>query len=233
MWKPFLNRRGPAQQWGFRLVGGSDTALVLKVEKVLGLNTPAHQGGLEEGDVLVNVQHELVTLMTHPQVVSLIKAVKGDTLEMRVERGDHVVPNMQECFPVKSEQDIVKMSDEEKLAYYEEAMRQGLPSRLIPKFFTTIGKMKVKTPKYNCPVELYSETTMDEMVSGATELDPEKLDPSGPAYEKFKRSKKFDPKRSSVLLVLNDQLNGNFAVDTAEIKEARMDAETDDIGRRI
>ena len=62
---------------------------------------------------------------------------------------------------------------------------------------------------------------------------PEKLDPSGPAYEKFKRSKKFDPKRSSVLLVLNDQLNGNFAVDTAEIKEARMDAETDDIGRRI
>ena len=77
--------------------------------QVLGLNTPAHQGGLQEGDVLVNVQHELVTLMTHPQVVSLIKAVKGDTLEMRVERGDHVVPNMQECFPVKSEQDIVKV----------------------------------------------------------------------------------------------------------------------------
>ena len=151
------------------------------------MNSPAHQGGLQEGDVLVNVQEELVTLMPHPQVVTLIKAVMGDTLEMRVERGDHVVPNMQECFPVKSEQDIVqvkclnlysinisnlqKMSDEEKLAYYEEAMRQGLPSRLIPKFFTTIGKMKVKTPKYNCPVDLYSETTMDEMVSGATELE--------------------------------------------------------------
>ena len=73
------------------------------------MNTPAYKGGLHEGDVLVNVQEELVTLMTHPQVVTLIKAVKGDTLEMRVERGDHVVPNMQECFPVKSEQDIVQV----------------------------------------------------------------------------------------------------------------------------
>ena len=64
-------------------------------------------------------------------------------------------------------------------------------------------------------------------------FSPEKLDPNGPAYEKYKRSKKFDPKRSSVLMVLNDQLNGNFAVDTAEIKEARIDAEADDVGRRI
>ena len=56
------------------------------------MNTPAYKGGLHEGDVLVNVQEELVTLMTHPQVVTLIKAVKGDSLEMRVERGDHVVP---------------------------------------------------------------------------------------------------------------------------------------------
>ena len=63
------------------------------------------------------------------------------------------------------------MTDEEKLAYYEDAMKKGLPSRLIPRFFTTIGKMKVKTPKYNCPVDLYSETTMDEMVSGTSELE--------------------------------------------------------------
>ena len=59
--------------------------------------------------MLVNVQHELVTLMTHPQVVSLIKGVKGGTLEMTVERGDHVVPNMQECFPIKTEQDLGKV----------------------------------------------------------------------------------------------------------------------------
>ena len=37
-----------------------------------------------------------------------------------------------------------------------------------------------------------------------------KLDPEGPAYQKMKNSKKFDPKRSSVLMVLNAQviLNG-------------------------
>ena len=75
--------------------------------QVLGVNTPAYQGGLQEGDVLVNVQHELVTLMTHPQVVSLIKGVSGNILEMTIERGDHVVPNMQECFPVKH--DLVKV----------------------------------------------------------------------------------------------------------------------------
>ena len=59
--------------------------------------------------MLVNVQHELVTMMTHPQVVSLIKGVSGNILEMTIERGDHVVPNMQECFPVKTEHEVVKV----------------------------------------------------------------------------------------------------------------------------
>ena len=33
-----------------------------------------------------------------------------------------------------------------------------------------------------------------------------KLDPEGPAFQKMKNSKKFDPKRSSVLMVLNAQV---------------------------
>ena len=61
---------------------------------------------------------------------------------------------------------------------------------------------------------------------------PDKLDPTGPAYEKFRKSKKFDPKRSSVLMVLNDQINGVFAVDTSAVKEARIEAELAS-GRRI
>ena len=36
-----------------------------------------------------------------------------------------------------------------------------------------------------------------------------KLDPEGPAYQKMKNSKKFDPKRSSVLMVLNAQVIHN------------------------
>merc|ERR1711872_368004 len=142
------------------------------------------------------------------------------------------VPNIQECFPIKNEDELIKMTDEEKLAYYEEAMARGLESRLIPKFFTTIGKMKVKTPKYNCPVDLYSETTMDEMISGTSSLDPEKLDPEGPAYEKMKKSKKFDPAKSAVLEVMADQERGNFAVDTGAVRQAREETGHEG-GRRI
>jgi hypothetical protein len=76
-------RRQGSEPWGLRIVGGADVATVLKVivtinpmfhlrnrqvEKVLGHNTPAHKAGLQGGDVLVNIQGELVTMMTHPQV---------------------------------------------------------------------------------------------------------------------------------------------------------------------
>ena len=37
----------------------------------------------------------------------------------------------------------------------------------------------------------------------------------------MKNRKKFDPARSSVLVVMADQERGNFAVDTAEVREAR------------
>ncbi len=44
---------------------------MIQVEKVLGIDTPAHKAGLKAGDVLVEVQGELITMMTHPQVISL------------------------------------------------------------------------------------------------------------------------------------------------------------------
>merc|ERR1711974_99095 len=91
--------------WGLRIVGGADVATVMKVEKVLGIDTPAYKAGLKSGDVLVEVQGELITMMTHPQVVNLIRGVRGNTLRLKVERGDHVVPNIQECFPIKTQED--------------------------------------------------------------------------------------------------------------------------------
>ena len=49
----------------------------------------------------------LVTLMTHPEIVSLIRAGAGDTeLGLTVERGDHIVPNIREAFPAKTEQEL-------------------------------------------------------------------------------------------------------------------------------
>ena len=47
----------------------------------------------------------------------------------------------------------------------------------------------------------------------------------------MKNSKKFDPCKSAVLLVMADQEKGNFAVDTAAVREAREEGH--DGGRRI
>ena len=44
-----------------------------QVEKVLGINTAAHKAGVEAGDVLVEVEGQLVTMMTHPQVITLFR----------------------------------------------------------------------------------------------------------------------------------------------------------------
>jgi hypothetical protein len=30
---------------------------------------------------------------------------------------------------------------------------------------------QVKVPKYNCPKDLYSDTTMDEMISGTSQIE--------------------------------------------------------------
>lgn len=223
---------GTNQSWGLRLVGGLDVGTVLKVEKVLGLTTPAYKGGVMEGDVLVSVEDTLVTLMKHGQVVDLIKRVSGPSLRITVERGELVVPNMADCFPVTGDRDLEAMTEEERRLYWKHAMDQGLGSRLIPKHFTTVGKMKVKTPKYNCPQGLYSDTTMDEMISGSSSVDPSKLDPEGPAYAKMMKSKKFDPRKSQVLEVMADQERGNFAVDTAAVRQEREEGAHEG-GRRI
>ena len=44
-----------------------------------------------------------------------------------------------------------------------------------------------------------------------------KLDPEGPAYQKMKNSKKFDPKRSSVLMVLNAQVEHKTYVELGRL----------------
>lgn len=198
-------------------MGGRDEGRVCKVEKIHGLSCPACYGGLKVGDVLVAVDGQLVTMMTHAEIVELIRTsgVSG-VLSLQVARGDHIVPNIKECFPVKTEQELEQMSDQDRMEYYDNAMKAGLNSRLQVPFFTTVGKAKVKVPKYNSPRQLYSDDMMDEMVSGTSSIDPDKLDPNSKAFEKLKNAKKFDPRRSSVLGVIHDQMNGNFTVSDNE-----------------
>ena len=47
------------------------------------------------------------------------------------------------CLPSAYHSILPQMTEEERLAYYQEACKRGLESRLIPPFFTCIGKMKV------------------------------------------------------------------------------------------
>jgi len=218
-----LNRSNTKQAWGFRVVGGVAESLVLKVERILGISTPACEGGLKERDVFLEVNNKSVIDMSHKEFVDMVRQQGGTTLKVKIERGEIVVPNMQDCFPIKDDNDLSKMTEEEKLKYYEEAMRRGLGSRLGSHYFTTIGKFKVKVPKYNCPEKLYSETTMDDMVGGAGSVDTSKLDPTSPCYSKLVNTKKFDPKRSSVLGVLLDHEKGVFAVNSHDILEIQPD----------
>ena len=98
-----INRKDRNQSWGFKIVGGVDVGLVLKVLRIVGVDTPAYESGLLEHDVIVSVGEELVTLMTHQQAVDTIKRVTGTSLELTVQRGDHIVPSLAECFPAGEE----------------------------------------------------------------------------------------------------------------------------------
>ena len=69
---------------------------------MLGLGTPAQLGGLRAGDVLVQVpahpttvvqvEEVLVTMMTHPEAVALVRGVGGLQLRLVVQRGELAVP---------------------------------------------------------------------------------------------------------------------------------------------
>ena len=54
-------------------------------------------------------------------------------------------------------------------------------------------------------------------------FSPDKVDPNSKAFEKLKNAKSFDPKRSSVLGVINDQLRGNFTVNMKEAEQGEGD----------
>jgi len=204
-----LQRQEKNQPWGFRIIGGTDEALLLKVYKVHGLGTPAGRANLQANDAIIYVDNKDVTEMTHEQVVQLIKNHSGLELSLVIERGEHVIPSISDAFPVPKE-----MKEEDKLAYYEEAMKKGLGGYLMPDQFTSIGKFKVKTPKYNSPVDMYSDQTMDDMICGSGNVDPENLEYGSPAYEKYMKAKRFDPAKSDVMKVLNqhEQNRGDFSV---------------------
>ena len=54
-------------------------------------------------------------------------------------------------------------------------------------------------------------------------FSPDKLAPEGPAMAKYRKAKRFDPTKSDVLQVLNEQEKGEYCVDKKAVIEARLD----------
>merc|ERR1711992_397902 len=77
--------------------GGKDQALTVKLGRIKAYS-PAEAAGLKEWDYVWSINGQEVFEMTHNQICSLIKSA-GTSIQMVVERGDHIVPNFEEIWP--------------------------------------------------------------------------------------------------------------------------------------
>lgn len=210
-----LKKENSSQKWGFGITGGNDVLLTFRVERV-ALASPAGAAGLKNLDYLIQVNEIKVfdekCMMSHNELVNLIRNAPGDTLELEVERGEMkkkvstVVPSFSLLLP-KPEDDV---APEDMAAYYADAMLHGYTNMESPGMFTSCGKPRLKTGKYNVPVTLYSEETLMELSSsgGHGFVDEDKLAPD--ACPAAKNRKRFDPAKSNALSVLLLHEKGEF-----------------------
>lgn len=82
-----LYRDSLSTPWGFRLQGGRDLNAALTVQKVTPC-TPAH-GELEQGDVILEIQSNPASRLTHAQAKELIRNAGGSIL-LRLQRSGNV-----------------------------------------------------------------------------------------------------------------------------------------------
>ena len=71
----------------------------------------AHNAGLRTKDYIVEVNGSQVFGMNHDDCKNLIKRA-GDHVVLRVERGDFIVPNMDEAFPKKKNEQATTIVSE-------------------------------------------------------------------------------------------------------------------------
>merc|ERR1711988_1247869 len=155
--------RSGGQPWGFVIVGGKDQALTVKLGRIKPYS-PAEKAGLKEWDYVWSINGQEVFEMTHNQIVSLIKGA-GNSLQLVVERGDHIVPNFEEIWPSNRDKNAKYKRNNIGMDYYLDAMEHhGLKGHLPqPENFTTCGKLGIEINQYNCPIECYDEAVIEEM----------------------------------------------------------------------
>jgi len=198
-----LTRSNAKEAFGFRIIGGKEQGLTFKVCTVM-TGSPANDAGLQVGDFLVSVQGMDVFECDHAQVVTAVKGA-GNSLNLAVERGDHIVPNFEEIWPSGKKRDgKMRLSDGSGVEHVRQAMEEGLPG-CRDQTFSTVGKPKAECVQYDSPLQCYSEETLKEMANrGTWKLTPEQVALMPPPGE----PQKFTPQNSAVLAALSQDGKG-------------------------
>jgi len=204
-----LSRGSTKEPWGFKIMGGKDQSLTVKVGAVKPYSV-AEKAGLKGWDYVWQINGKEVFELSHNDCVAEIKN-SGTSLTLATERGDHIVPNFEEIWPSKKGGKSGRQL--RGLEYYLDAMENGpqlsgfLP---IPPNFTTVGKPQITVNQYDSPLDVYSDDTLEEMKEERLVLQnpdlAERINKSTPKKSDNPMAQMaargFDPASSQVLSVL-------------------------------
>jgi len=204
-----LQRGSTKEPWGFKIIGGKDQSLTVKVGNVKPYSH-AEAAGLKGWDYIWQINGKEVFELSHDDCVKEIKSA-GTSLTLATERGDHIVPNFEEIWPSKKGGKTGRPM--RGMEYYLDAMENGpqlsgfLP---IPPNFTTVGKPQITVNQYDSPLDVYSDDTLEEMKEERLVLqNPDLADRMSKAAPKKSdnpmaamQARQFDPSTSQVLSVL-------------------------------
>lgn len=174
----------PGSSWGIRIGGGVDRGKVFTIEKII-FNSIAYESGLKDRDYIVEINGNKVFEISHDECKDLIRKA-GDHMMIKIERGDFIVPNMDEAFPKKKIAE--ETTNNGKKPYWVQALEQGKGARNTTGF-TTVGKPKMAQKQYNSPMSMYSEDMIEEIMrTGMLEGKPvdmsNLMNPTGKEFEK-------------------------------------------------
>jgi len=202
-----LKRGTTSEPWGFKIIGGKDQSLTVKIGSVKPYSN-AEAAGLKVMDYVWEINGKEVFEMSHDECVKEVKN-SGTKLTLATERGDHIVPNFEEIWPSKKTKDGKVKRPTRGIEYYLDAMENGpdlsgfLP---IPPNFTTVGKPQITVNQYDSPLEVYSDDTLEEMKEERLVMqNPEVVDRMNAAAPKndnpmaAQAGRKFNPQKSAVL----------------------------------
>jgi len=216
-----LERNSTNEPWGFKIIGGKDQALTVKVGNVKPYSH-AEKYGLNVMDYIWQINGKEVFEMSHNECVNEIKN-SGTKLVLATERGDHIVPNFEEIWPSKTKDGKVARPTR-GMEYYLDAMENGpqlsgfLP---IPPNLTTVGKPQITVNQYDSPLDVYSDDTLEEMKEERLVMQnpdlAERINKAAPPEAAKKPAtsdnpaalmagRKFDPTKSAVLNCLEENV---------------------------